>query len=1172
MADTIKGITIEIGGKTDPLNKALDNVKKQSNTIQKELKEVEKLLKLDPTNTELVAQKQTLLADAVNIAKTKLNALKLAQEQVEAQFKSGDMGEPEYRAFQRQVIEAEQAVQKAVKAQADYAEECENAGKDVKELGDKTEDAGKDVKEFGDKTEDAGKDAKEAGEESEKAGKKAKESGEDAKKGGNGWETFGKIAKAAGKIAIAGITTIATGTGTAIKFGNEFESAFAGVKKTVDASEEELAELRHGILDMSSEIPTAAADISAVSEAAGQLGIKTKDILNFTRTMVDLGESTNLSADEAASALAKFANIVRMDADNYSNLGSVIVALGNNFATTEADIVSMATRIASTGEIVGLSEAQIMAVATSLSSVGIEAEAGGSAISKLLKQMEVAVKTYGTASDVINSTGYSLRELELMASLNSEGFKGVASSLDLTTKELKSYMSSAADLEDFADIANLAADDFIDAWGEDAVGALSLFINGLNDTERTGKSAVEILSDMGLTEIRLSNAVLALASSGGILTDAVQLSNKAWEENTALAKEAEQRYKTFESKSTVLINGAKNLGIEVYDSLRPSLMSLVDLGSEMVGNLSAALRGEGGLEGLVQEVGNVLASGVAKISELAPSVVDSAMSLIQSFLSGIIASLPQITESAVQIVTKLALGIIDMLPMILNAGLQIIVALINGIAAALPDIIQAIVDMIPQLVQAITDNLPLIIDAGITLLLSLTQGLIDAIPQLLDALPAIIEALLNGILEAIPQLIEAGIQLLTALVEALPTIIQKIVEVLPQIITSIISALMENLPLIVQAGIDLLVALVDALPIIIAMIVEVLPQIIAAVIGTLLGNLDQFIGAGVQLLTALVTALPTIIQKIVVVLPKIITAVIGTLLGNLDKIISAGVQLLTALVTALPTIIKKIVEVLPQIITAVISALLGNLGKIISAGVQLLTALVTALPQIITTIVAALPKIIMSIVDALTGNIDKIIDAGIQLFVALVENTPKIIAGIVKTIPKIITGLIDAIINFVPKMADAGLNLLQGLWNGISNAASWLWDKISGFFGGIVDKIKGFFGIASPSKLFRDMIGKNLIAGIEVGVEMETPNLQESLEDNLAAATAGLQASVEAEEMKLNVAAAATAPTGSGLPLGGFSLNIENFINNTEKDIQQIIEEFMYAADEYIRRKGGAFA
>ena len=214
---------------------------------------------------------------------------------------------------------------------------------------------------------------------------------------------------------------------------------------------------------------------------------------------------------------------------------------------------------------------------------------------------------------------------------------------------------------------------------------------------------------------------------------------------------------------------------------------------------------------------------------------------------------------------------------------------------------------------------------------------------------------------------------------------------------------------------------------------------------------------------------------------------------------------------------------------------------------------------------------IFSITNALVGNIDKIITTGVQLLVALVENTPQIIAGVIKAVPKIIDGLIKAIIGFVPKLADAGLNLIKGLWNGISDARQWLWNKISGFFGGIVDKIKDFFGIHSPSTLFRDMIGKNLVKGIAVGVDVETPNLQENLENNLSAATAGLKANIEAEEMKLNVSAS-NATGSSGISLGGLTLHIDTFINRTDKDMEQLTEEFMYAAENYITRRGGAFA
>ncbi len=307
----------------------------------------------------------------------------------------------------------------------------------------------------------------------------------------------------------------------AIEPAIEFESAYTGVLKTVDGTPEQLQRIKEDILDLSTNVPTATADIAAVAEAAGQLGIAVEDITNFSSVMIDLGESTNLSSDEAASSLAKFANITRMNADNYSNLGSVIVDLGNNFATTEADIVSMATRLASTGEITGLSEAQIMAVSTALSSVGIEAEAGGSSVSKLLKEFEVM------------------------------------------------YQNGSEDLKDYADVAGVSLKEFREIYGEDSLKAVSMFISGLNDVERNGRNAVQILSDLDITEIRMSNAVLSLAASDGILTKAVDIANTAWEENTALAEEAGKRYQTTESQIQMAKNSINNAGIALGEVFTP---------------------------------------------------------------------------------------------------------------------------------------------------------------------------------------------------------------------------------------------------------------------------------------------------------------------------------------------------------------------------------------------------------------------------------------------------------------------------------------------------------------------------------------------------------------------------------------------------------------------------
>lgn len=329
----------------------------------------------------------------------------------------------------------------------------------------------------------------------------------------------------------AALHKIADGFWECINASIEFESAITGVYKTVDGTDEQLAAISDGVKAMSLEMPSSTTEIAGVAEAAGQLGIATDNITDFTEVMINLGEAANLSSDEAASSLAKFANITGMSADNYENLGSSVVALGNNFATTEADIVAMATRMASAGTLAGLTETDILGLAAAMSSVGIEADAGGSAMSTLLSDIQVAVET---GSD---------------------------------------------DLSDFASVANMTSAQFRSAFQDDAAGALYAFIDGLNDVERNGETATVILNDMGITEIRLSNAVKSLASNSGGLADALDVSAQAWEENTALAKEADTRYATLESRLAITKNAANNLKIAIGDVLTPAIGEFADAGT-----------------------------------------------------------------------------------------------------------------------------------------------------------------------------------------------------------------------------------------------------------------------------------------------------------------------------------------------------------------------------------------------------------------------------------------------------------------------------------------------------------------------------------------------------------------------------------------------------------------
>lgn len=347
---------------------------------------------------------------------------------------------------------------------------------------------------------------------------------------GDSMEKAGKKLSGVGRTlsTIATTPIVALGT-TAIKASLDFESSFTSVRKTVDATEEEFEELAAASKKMSTEVAASTTDINEVMATGGQLGIATDGLAEFTRTMIDLGNSCeDLSATDAATTLAKFMNIMGTDQSNVSNIGSTIVDLGNNFATTEAEIMTLAQRLAGAGKQVGLTEAQILGFATALSSVGINAEAGGTAFSKALTKMEVAAATGGQA------------------------------------------------LDDFAKVSNMTADEFKALWNSDPVAAFQAFIEGLAQLDEEGESAIAVLDEIGISEVRLRDTLLRSVNATDLFTRAQDTANKAWEENTALSEEANKRYATTESRLKNLKNTAVLFGQRIGDDLNPTINNLID--------------------------------------------------------------------------------------------------------------------------------------------------------------------------------------------------------------------------------------------------------------------------------------------------------------------------------------------------------------------------------------------------------------------------------------------------------------------------------------------------------------------------------------------------------------------------------------------------------------------
>jgi len=315
--------------------------------------------------------------------------------------------------------------------------------------------------------------------------------------------------------------------GLAARSAIQFESAFTGVRKTVEATEPQFRKLKKELEDLSLKIPLATTEIFGIAEAAGQLGIKQEDMLKFTKVMADLGATTNMSAEEAATSLARFANVVGVSSNDFDKLGSVIVDLGNNMAANEQEIVMMGGRLAKAGVFAGLSAHQIMGLSAALTSVGINAEAGGTAFSQVMMRIG---KEIGTGSKK---------------------------------------------MQGFAFVSGKSVGEFEKLWKKDAAEAILLFTEGLKRVEKKGLNVNVILDQLGLDGIRVASSLLAAAAGGDKFRGALERSSKAWMENLALTKEAKLRYATAESQLRMAKNRAILLAVSFGNILVPAILKVI---------------------------------------------------------------------------------------------------------------------------------------------------------------------------------------------------------------------------------------------------------------------------------------------------------------------------------------------------------------------------------------------------------------------------------------------------------------------------------------------------------------------------------------------------------------------------------------------------------------------
>ena len=358
---------------------------------------------------------------------------------------------------------------------------------------------------------------------------------QEARQAMKGYESFFNGIGRAANVAFVTVASAAAGVGAAALAGVasliQFEDAFAGIRKTVDADEATLQRLAGSIRELATELPVAATELARIGELGGQLGIEAENIEAFTEVVTKLSVATVLSTENAALALARLgaiASIPERELDDFfQRTGASIVELGNNFAATEDEIITTVLRIATAAEQSGASTQDALAFATALQAIGVPAQAGGTAIARVFQEIQRAIQNGG-------------EQLAL-----------------------------------FASIAGTTSEQFQKDFAEDAATAVVTFIEGLSTAEDRINGVQNVLQKLNLSQRRTQLAVNGLATAQGLLRDALITSRSAYEANVALNVEAAKKFATTKQQLVLLKNQIQEATMQLGEFLLPILRKII---------------------------------------------------------------------------------------------------------------------------------------------------------------------------------------------------------------------------------------------------------------------------------------------------------------------------------------------------------------------------------------------------------------------------------------------------------------------------------------------------------------------------------------------------------------------------------------------------------------------
>lgn len=657
----LKGLTVKIGGDTSDLAKSLDKIDKKSRDLSSELSQINQLLKFDPSNTEALAQKQKVLADAISNTESKLDTLREAEKQVQAQFEKGEVSEAQYRALQREILITEKKLDGYKNAAEETAEAVKNLGKKTGGANDETKKTKKGADEASDSLDDMADSADKAADASEGLG-----------------STLGSVVGGGLKALAAGVTAVVGAMVASAETSREYRAEMGKLQTGFDAAghSAETATATYkalqGVIGETDQSVEAAQQIALLAEseqdaakwaelAAGVVG-RFGDALQ-PETFFEAANET-LKLNESTAAYTQMLEQAGYDVEKFNK--------GLQACTTQAE--KQAYMLEVTDQILGEAAEKYREVNAEV----IRANEANEAWAASMGEVGGAVEPI--LSDVKLLGAALLSELVPGVESVASAFRGMLNGDEGAAADLGAALSGIFTqlLSKITEMAPMAAEMAINL----ITTLTTSLISALPQLITAGAEMVMALIQ-GLVQAfpQIAQAIQTVLPQ--ILTMGGQLVSQLL---TGIANNLPN-----------LLQGAMNLITNFTTGLQTYLPLVLQKGSEILMNLVTGIATS--LPSLVSQALDALMQFATTLYDNAPTLIQTGFDMLSKLVEGVLSCLPELIARVPEIVSKFANTINDNFPTILKKGVELLWQIIKGILSVIPDLIANI----PQIITAIVD-------------------------------------------------------------------------------------------------------------------------------------------------------------------------------------------------------------------------------------------------------------------------------------------------------------------------------------------------------------------------------------------------------------------------------------------------------------------------------------